>query len=372
MKEISAQIIADSINPYGNRITTMLLTFPRFILAELNTHRIFSRNSASSRAIPFNKMVKMVQEDPFIPVAWQKEHTGMQGTEYHTDPRDIEFLTYHWKEAGQQAVKNAEFMSGRDCTKQLCNRLLEPFMWHTVLVTSTEWDNFFHLRSSIYDFNKKRYKSRKDVQAAMKELEEKGVIKYDLSQASILDWLKMNKGMAEIHMMLLAEAMWDAYNGSTPKKLIAEEWHIPFYENIDLDSPRGITDEADPTTIRQLLQAKFPSFGLSEEIKIATARAARTSYLNFDGKDDYEADLDIYGSLLIRPYTNRKGIVFTEDDPIHASPAEHCARTMTLDEYTEFTHTIPKYDKSGKVVGCDVEEGWCLNFRGFIQLRYFI
>ena len=72
-KKISAQIIADSVNTQGDRITTYILTFPRFILAELNTHRMFSRNSASSRAIPFEKMVKMVEEDTFIPIAWQKE-----------------------------------------------------------------------------------------------------------------------------------------------------------------------------------------------------------------------------------------------------------------------------------------------------------
>ena len=73
MKKIEAKIIADSINPQGDRITTFLLTYPRFIHSELLTHRVFSRNSASSRAIPFEKMVKMVEEDPFIPIAWQRE-----------------------------------------------------------------------------------------------------------------------------------------------------------------------------------------------------------------------------------------------------------------------------------------------------------
>ena len=72
-KKISAEIIADSINTFGDRITTYLLTYPRFIHAELMTHRMFSRNSASSRAIPFKRMLQMVEEDPFIPIAWQKE-----------------------------------------------------------------------------------------------------------------------------------------------------------------------------------------------------------------------------------------------------------------------------------------------------------
>ena len=83
---IQATVIADSITRSGDRATTMLLTFPRFLLSEFNTHRMFSRNTSSSRAIPFEKMVKSVQEDPFIPIAWQKDHKGMQGIEYFTDP----------------------------------------------------------------------------------------------------------------------------------------------------------------------------------------------------------------------------------------------------------------------------------------------
>lgn len=73
MNKIKAEIIADTISPQGNRITSYILTYPRFIHAELMTHRMFSRNSASSRAIPFEKMLKMVEEDPFIPIAWQKD-----------------------------------------------------------------------------------------------------------------------------------------------------------------------------------------------------------------------------------------------------------------------------------------------------------
>ncbi len=77
MTQINAKIIADSKNEFGNRITTMVITFPRYILAEFNTHRVLSKNSASSRAIPFKKMVKAVEDHPFIPMAWQKDHPGM-------------------------------------------------------------------------------------------------------------------------------------------------------------------------------------------------------------------------------------------------------------------------------------------------------
>ena len=83
MTKISAKVIADSKNEFGNRITTMIVTFPRFILAELNTHRMMSRNSASSRAIPFEKMLEAVSNNPFIPIAWQKDHNyrGIYGIE---------------------------------------------------------------------------------------------------------------------------------------------------------------------------------------------------------------------------------------------------------------------------------------------------
>ena len=73
MSKISATIVADSLSPQGDRLTSVLVTFPRIILSEINTHRMLSKNTSSSRAIPFKKMVEAVQNDPFIPFAWQKE-----------------------------------------------------------------------------------------------------------------------------------------------------------------------------------------------------------------------------------------------------------------------------------------------------------
>src|ERR1700722_20098868 len=103
---IKAKIIADSINPCGNRLTTFVLEFPRMILAELNTHRMFSRNSASSRAIPFETMLKSVRENPFIPMRFQKEHKGMQGTEYfESEAHDM--CVADWLRARDAAVRAA-------------------------------------------------------------------------------------------------------------------------------------------------------------------------------------------------------------------------------------------------------------------------
>lgn len=152
-KKISAQVIADSVNPVGNRLTTFVVTFPRIVLAELNTHRMLSRNSASSRAIPFERMLKMVEEDPFIPIAWQKDHKGMQGTEYYTDPIEIALLRNRWEDTALESVLAAKGLSKCGVTKQLCNRLLEPFMWHTAILSCTEIENFFYLRAPIYEID---------------------------------------------------------------------------------------------------------------------------------------------------------------------------------------------------------------------------
>jgi hypothetical protein len=231
---IEAKVIADSKNEFGNRITTMVVTFPRFILAELNTHRMFSRNSASSRAIPFKKMLKSVQENPFIPIAWQKEHKGMQGVEYITDSDIIQQCEWDWLQARDFAVQQAESLNrSLGVTKQLCNRLLEPFMWHTVIISATEFSNFFELRCPRYETKFGNFFSKKDARNAEIDITGRNPNIGELELPSLddtLGWLELNKGQAEIHMMALAEAMWDAISSSTPKLLKSGEYHIPMIE----------------------------------------------------------------------------------------------------------------------------------------------
>lgn len=232
---ISAKVIADSIlkpdydNSPVSRITTMIVTFPRFILAEFNTHRMFSRNSASSRAIPFEKMLEVVQNNPFIPITWQKDHKGMQGTEYFTD-HTIDENEYIWLVARDEAVFNAKCLHDQGVTKQLCNRLLEPFMWHTVLVTATEFENFFELRCPKYHTPVSGegfyFKSKKDCIANHSNPENLEKLK----NMSFEEWESINTSQAEIHMQALAEAMWDAICSSEPKKLNQGDWHLPMIE----------------------------------------------------------------------------------------------------------------------------------------------
>lgn len=348
--QISAKIVADSINQQGDRITTMEVVFPRMILAEFNTHRLFSRNSASSRAIPFKKMVEMVKTNPFIPIAWQTDHSGMQGTEYITDVDHLRITIEDWLKARDAAVEAAEKLnSGFEdelsdnkvridkVTKQLCNRLLEPFMYHKVLVTFTESENFFNLRCPQYvDNDNIIFKSKKDY---IKNSNWAGA-----NEFTDLDWLKINSGMGEIHIMDLAEKMWDTMNENTPVKLEPGQWHIPYGDNINL--PPTIPIE-EGFTLEEGVQIR--------KAKIAIARCARLSYqtLGDNPKIDYEADLKLFDIL------KNSG---------HFSPFEHVAKCMSEDEYYQSV----KGNRFNNKELNDSNYGWCGNFKGFIQYRYLL
>jgi len=177
-----ARIERDSITQYGERLTTVVCTLPRIVLAELNTHRVFSRSSASSRAIPVQKQIERLQADPFIPVYWGKNQKGMQADEELTQDliAEAELL---WRDARNHAVNSAMAMMGLGVHKQITNRLLEPFMWHTVIITATEWSNFDHLRI------------HKDAQPEIKQA---------------------------------AEMIFEVRQASKPKLLREGEWHLPF------------------------------------------------------------------------------------------------------------------------------------------------
>lgn len=140
-----AKVLADSVSPAGVRLTTLEVTFPRFILAEVNTHRILSRSSASSRAIPVEKRIKAVEEDPFVPEAFGRNRKGMQATEV-LEGSEAEDARDEWYAAARSAVVYATRLARLGVHKQYANRLLEPFLWHTAIISATEWDNFFALR----------------------------------------------------------------------------------------------------------------------------------------------------------------------------------------------------------------------------------
>ncbi len=140
---ITATVIADSISHHNKRITTLQLKYPRFIHSEFMTHRVFSRNSASSRAIPVAKMIEQVQNDPAMPIYWGLNQPGMQAGKEH---EDISTAQVWWKAAAIDAAASATLLNQLGLHKQIVNRVLEPFQWMHTIVTATEWDNFFELR----------------------------------------------------------------------------------------------------------------------------------------------------------------------------------------------------------------------------------
>jgi hypothetical protein len=142
---IQVRVIADSINPDGQRITTLEGTFNRYILAEFNTHRVFSRNSASSRAIPVKKTMAQVWRNPATPIHWGRNRAGMQAQEELTGFRRwLAKRVFLWTRI--PVLVMVWVLTKIGLHKQVANRLLEPWAWHTVVFTSTTFDNFFKLR----------------------------------------------------------------------------------------------------------------------------------------------------------------------------------------------------------------------------------
>lgn len=296
---IKAEIICDSINAANkNRLTTWVLEYPRFVHAEFMTHRMFSKNAASSRAIPFEKFVEQITNNPAMPEWWGKNQSGMQANEELSD--EIEEVVhdggfgYDWTEyvskkakakelwlnARDQAIQSATKLYNLGLHKQIVNRILEPWFHIRVIMSATDYGNFFALRA------------HKDAQPEIR---------------------------------VLAEKMLEEYNKSEPKQLSVGQWHIPFGDKIDRNRLFEIWNN----------QKEHQSLGLDHlEKKISIARCARISYLNFEGKDDYEADIKLCDKLF-------SGV------PKHLSPTEHVAQAIEEDNY----------------IG---------NFRGFKQFRKYV
>lgn len=178
------KVIEDSVSQDNVRLTTMQLKYPRWILAELNTHRVFSRSTSSSRAIPVQKMIEMVRSEPAMPVHWGKNQSGMQAKEELTEAH-LEQAKELWLKAASQAAETAEQMMGIGLHKQVANRVLEPFQWVSTVVTATEWENFYHLRT------------HPDAQPEIQKL---------------------------------AKMMLQAHQDSIPKLVKRGEWHLPYIQ----------------------------------------------------------------------------------------------------------------------------------------------
>lgn len=274
MTTISATTVLASRNtsdPDKSRVLyTDLLRYPRFIHAEFMTHRVFTRNAGSSRAIPVAKMIADILRDTAMPIFWGKNQKGMQASEECNElipwphplgpelPAQMVDREAAWLWARDQAIKTAQAFADAGYHKQVVNRLLEPFMHITVLVSSTEWDNFFELRD------------HED---------------------------------AEPHIAMLAREIRKAHEGAEVQQLEPGDWHLPFTSQEEHDAvQRG---------------------DLREEAlrKISTARCASTSYKTVDGFDmTLDRATELHDKLV-------------GSAPIHASPAEHVAQADEYDDW---------------------------------------
>lgn len=199
---IKAEIVADSISNHGVRIITYILTYPRFIHSEFMTHRMFSRNASSSRAIPVKKSIQMVRDNPVIPLAFTKNKAGMQGGEV-LDGAAHDAAVAAWLEGRDRALEVAEKLADLEVHKQYANRVLEPYSHISVVCTATEYDNFFGLRCHP---------------------------------------------MAQPEIMALADAMYEARERSVPTYVGPGNYHLPFITPFDFTAQYS---DLDPFYIKR-------------------------------------------------------------------------------------------------------------------------
>lgn len=237
---IEVKIIADSITTSSPRLTTLQLRYPRFIHAEFMTHRVFSRNASSSRAIPVERLIRDVENDPAMPVYWGANQKGMQAG---TEVDDVQQARDRWWKARDAAVKQAWSLHHAGLHKQIVNRVLEPFAHINVVVTSTEWDNFFALRV------------------------------HPDAQPEIYD---------------LAYTIKKTLENSRPHYLGINEWHLPYIRRTDENAVFYGTKEKTPTL----------SEGFTTLVQISAARCARVSYMTHDLRTPkIEEDIALFEKL---------------------------------------------------------------------------
>lgn len=239
------RVLADSLAPSGKRLTTYECTYWRCIHEEVLTHRMLSRSSGSSRAIPTITFIERVMDDPFIPAHIGKNQRGMQAGEQLPEAERLQAVE-EWLKARDNAVASAEKMRKLGVHKQVVNRLLQPWMWITVLITGTEWNNFWALR---------------DHEAA------------------------------EPHFQDLARVMRRLRDASKPVLLAAGQWHRPLW------TPLNGGHEDD-------VQSLYDNFPIEEHEaaanKISIGRCARVSYLTHDGRRDINEDIRLYNDLMVK------------------------------------------------------------------------
>lgn len=316
-----ARILADSISPAKHRLTTFLVTFPRIVLAEVNTHKMLSKSSASSRAIPVLRRIRDVEADPFVPEAFGRNQGGMvPGAALEGDADAAARL--HWGRAQAAMVAEASNLDSINVHKQYANRLLEPFSWHTAIISGTDWPNFWHLR----------------VHPA-----------------------------AQGEFSKAAAMMLDLYNSSRPHSLEHGEWHLPFVD--------------DEERARQHPESSLPATPL-DWAKVSVARCGRVSFnrhelRDFDkdvaraeefAKNGHMAPLE----HAARPMAPWELDAYEQYEALFWVEGEG-ERTMRVTEkFLDAVHDHSPDFEHIRLVGEPRRVHYCGNYNGFVQLRKLI
>lgn len=244
---IKVSIIQDSISPAGKRITTFELEYHRYIHAEFMTHRQFSRNAASSRAIPVDRMHQLIQENMATPVVWQKNQAGMQSS-VDLEGLELDMAKREWRIAGNMALDSSKALLNAGLHKQWANRPTEAFQMMKVVVTATEWENFFWLRN------------HPDAQP-------------------------------EIHE--LARCMLEAHTKSSPMPINPGEWHVPYVKRERVLVGQGLVYSDSQGTKLTVEEAKIISASCCAQVSYRksddTIDKARAVYTRLIGSEPVHA-----------------------------------------------------------------------------------
>lgn len=313
-----AKILADSISPVGHRLTSFQVTFPRIVLAEVNTHKMLSKNSASSRAIPVAKKIAQVEADPFVPAAFIKNQPGMQGATPLDELEDVAARAI-WTRGTDYAVSIAKDLQTAGLHKALANRVLEPYAWHTAIISATDWSNFWHLRVNP---------------AAQGEFQ------------------------AAAAMMLAL------YEQSVPRPLNEKEWHLPL------------------VSTEERIEATRSGEPIERLVKISVARCARVSYLTHDGVRDQNEDLALYEKLVsgghLSPLEHAaRPMTEWELDAFHQVEAEFYTPegTRTMRVSPDFMNAVYAWDQTVgavRLTGTPRDVYYCGNYNGWTQHRKLV
>lgn len=312
---ITAKVICDSISESGKRVTTFELEYPRYIHCELMTHRMLSKNCSSSRAIPIEKMLGYIENNMAVPVYLGRNKSGMQAVE------EIEYkdeAVSIWKSGYKEIKAVVGALTKLGLHKQIANRLTEPYQMMKVVVTATEWDNFFNLRVD------------KDAQP---------------------------------ELVMLSDKMFNAMQESAPKTLKEGQWHLPYVNSIEYTEADGGYSEYENN---QWYNIEGDGISLEDAIKISVASCAAVSYRT---ENMTLAKADKIFDMLINA------------ENLHSSPFEHVAKPIIGEDLYSVDYTNPNLQDRVKntlsaakgITHINSKGDFCSgNFTGWIQYRHLL